>query len=91
MSLLSKTDHTTHCGWKGDAKYYSINLDSENYLLPSIQKRSSFELLDADWYCNDVETELKNAAWYYPEPYEKAKNIKDYVAFCELANLFEDI
>ena len=30
-----------------------------------------------------TETEFKNAAWYYPEPKEKAKNIKDYVAFCE--------
>ncbi|CZS96781.1 related to DUF427 domain protein [Rhynchosporium agropyri] len=53
-SLLSKTDHTTHCPWKGDAAYYNINLDK---------------------------TELKNAAWYYPEPKEKAENIKNYVAF----------
>jgi len=30
-----------------------------------------------------VETEFKNAAWFYPDPMEKAKNIKDYVAFCE--------
>lgn len=30
-----------------------------------------------------TETELKNAAWYYPTPFDKAKNIKDYVAFCE--------
>ncbi|KAH6671964.1 hypothetical protein B0J14DRAFT_594842 [Halenospora varia] len=54
MSYLSKTDHSTHCPWKGDASYYSINLDK---------------------------TELKNAAWYYPEPKEKAVNIKDHVAF----------
>lgn len=27
--------------------------------------------------------ESKDAAWYYPEPYEKAMNIKDHVAFCE--------
>ncbi|KAH8802740.1 DUF427 domain protein [Xylogone sp. PMI_703] len=26
-------------------------------------------------------TELKNAAWYYPQPLEKATHIKDYVAF----------
>lgn len=32
------------------------------------------------------ETELKNAAWYYPEPMEKAKKIKDYVAFCEFSS-----
>jgi hypothetical protein len=28
--------------------------------------------------------ELENAAWYYPEPMEKASNIKGYVAFCEI-------
>jgi len=54
MAMLSKTDHTTHCPWKGDASYYSISLDK---------------------------TELKNAAWYYPTPSDKAKNIKDHVAF----------
>ncbi|RDL31397.1 uncharacterized protein BP5553_09606 [Venustampulla echinocandica] len=54
MSYLSKTDHSTHCPWKGDASYYNVNLDK---------------------------TELKNAAWYYPEPLEKAKDIKNYVAF----------
>jgi hypothetical protein len=30
-----------------------------------------------------IETEFKNAAWYYPKPLEKATNIKDHVAFCE--------
>jgi uncharacterized protein (DUF427 family) len=30
-----------------------------------------------------AETEFKNAAWYYPSPSDKAKNIKDYVAFCK--------
>lgn len=29
-----------------------------------------------------IETELSNAAWYYPETKEKANNIKNYVAFC---------
>jgi len=54
QSMLAKTDHSTHCPWKGDASYYTINLDK---------------------------TELKNAAWYYPDPKEKAVNIKDHVAF----------
>ncbi|KAL3420117.1 DUF427 domain-containing protein [Phlyctema vagabunda] len=53
-SYFTKTDHSTHCPWKGDASYYTINLDK---------------------------TELKNAAWYYPEVKEKAKNIENYVAF----------
>lgn len=30
-----------------------------------------------------LDTELANAAWYYPAPFDKAKHIKDYVAFCE--------
>ena len=30
-----------------------------------------------------TETELKDAAWYYPETKEKANNIKGYVAFCK--------
>lgn len=26
---LSKTDHSTHCPWKGDASYYSIHADGK--------------------------------------------------------------
>ena len=26
--------------------------------------------------------DLKNAAWYYPEPLDGAQHIKDHVAFC---------
>ncbi|KAJ0116007.1 hypothetical protein J7T55_004177 [Diaporthe amygdali] len=26
---LSKTDHSTHCPWKGDASYYSIHADGQ--------------------------------------------------------------
>ncbi|KAE8140894.1 hypothetical protein BDV38DRAFT_279870 [Aspergillus pseudotamarii] len=53
-SLFVKSDHTTYCGWKGDAKYFSIVLGDET---------------------------TPNAAWYYPEPFDKAKHIKDFVAF----------
>lgn len=45
--------HTT-CFWKGQASYYTIEVDGQ---------------------------ENKDAAWYYPEPQEKANNIKRYVAF----------
>ena len=27
MSLLARTAHSTHCPYKGDASYYSINAD----------------------------------------------------------------
>ncbi|WPG99287.1 Hypothetical protein R9X50_00210000 [Acrodontium crateriforme] len=33
--------------------------------------------------------ELENAAWYYPQPYEKAANIKDHVAFYKTKVLIE--
>ncbi|KAK0112057.1 hypothetical protein ONS96_001317 [Cadophora gregata f. sp. sojae] len=31
MSSLSKTDHSTHCPWKGDAAYYTISLDKTEF------------------------------------------------------------
>ena len=45
--------HTT-CHWKGEASYYSLNVDGN---------------------------ENRDAAWYYPDPSDLAKNIKDHVAF----------
>ena len=33
---------------------------------------------------------MKNAAWYYPTPFDKAQNIKDYVAFCKRLRKCED-
>jgi len=32
----------------------------------------------------------KNAAWYYPEPKEKASEIKDYVAFWHGVQVFDN-
>ena len=53
-NFLVASSKTTHCPWKGDAHYFSINVqDSLN----------------------------QDAAWYYPEPKEAAKEIKDMVAF----------
>lgn len=46
---------------------------------------SMTEQLLLDFVLMQAETEMKNAAWYYPTPKEKAANIKDYVAFCMLA------
>ena len=51
---FEKTDKTTHCPWKGEASYYTIEVDGDKN---------------------------ENAAWYYPEPFEKATHIKDHVAF----------
>ena len=38
----------------------------------------------ASYYTLKVDGQTyKDAAWYYPEPKDKAKNIKDHVAFCK--------
>lgn len=49
-------ESSTHtvCSWKGEANYYTIEVDGQ---------------------------QNKDAAWYYPNPQEKAKNIQGYVAF----------
>ena len=51
---LEPSDHTTVCGWKGTANYYSLKV-------------------------GDVSNE--NAAWYYAEPKDAAKEIKGRIAF----------
>jgi uncharacterized protein (DUF427 family) len=45
---------TTHCPWKGDASYYSVEAAG---------------------------TQNPDAAWFYPEPFAAAEEIRDYVAF----------
>ncbi|MCJ1226366.1 hypothetical protein MMC12_003016 [Toensbergia leucococca] len=54
QSILTESDTTATCPWKGKASYYDVTVDGQ---------------------------EVKNAGWYYPQPKEKAENIKDHVAF----------
>lgn len=40
---------------------------------------------EASYYTIKVDgTEVKDGAWYYPQTFEKAAHIKDFVAFCKL-------
>jgi len=48
MSYFTKTDLSTRCPWKGDASYYSINLDSKTPF-------NALELIDIDETRNRVE------------------------------------
>lgn len=52
--FLEESDHTSQCGWKGQAHYYHLKVNDE---------------------VNE------NAVWYYPEPKEAAKDIKNRSAF----------
>ena len=54
MDYLKPSDYHTTCPWKGEASYYTVEVNGE---------------------------ENPNAAFYYPTPSDKAKHIKDHVAF----------
>jgi len=54
QSILSSSNTTSSCPWKGKASYYNLTVDGNT---------------------------LKDAAWYYPSPLDKASHIKDHVAF----------
>jgi uncharacterized protein (DUF427 family) len=53
-ALLKPSNTHSTCPWKGEASYYTIEIDGK---------------------------ENVDAAWYYPEPKEAAKEIKDHIAF----------
>jgi uncharacterized protein (DUF427 family) len=70
----------------------TIVVEGNHYFPPDSVERKYFEPSDdhttcpwkgvASYYDVVVEGDRnRNAAWYYPEPKEKARNIKDYVAF----------
>lgn len=51
---FKESSHHTTCPWKGEASYYTLDVDGKSN---------------------------ENGAWYYPQPKEAAKQIKDRVAF----------
>lgn len=51
--LTPSTTHT-HCPWKGEASYYSVEVNGKT---------------------------APDAAWYYAEPSQRARQIKGHVAF----------
>jgi len=53
-SLLTPSDTTTFCPWKGTAHYHHLVVDG---------------------------AENRDAAWFYPDPKDKAENIRGRMAF----------
>ncbi|KAJ7288505.1 DUF427-domain-containing protein [Mycena rebaudengoi] len=62
VEVLSDSNTSTVCPWKGRASYYNATINGKTI--------------------NDI-------AWYYPEPLEKAKQIKGHVAFYKNKVTFE--
>lgn len=52
--FFKESNTHTHCPWKGEASYYTLEVNGETN---------------------------PDAAWYYPETSDLAKQIKGYVAF----------
>lgn len=61
--VLVASDHTSHCGWKGDASYFTLDVGGQRN---------------------------ENAAWYYAEPYDAAKEIRGRVAFWKGVQVVSD-
>ena len=70
----------------------TVVVEGNNYFPPDSLKREFFKGSDlhttcpwkglASYYSIEVNgKQLKDAAWYYPEPKSAANQIKDYVAF----------
>ena len=77
--VLAESSHTERV--EGN-HYFPPNAINKAHLKPSsTQTRCPWKGL-ASYYDVEVEGRLiKDAAWYYPDPKDAAKNIKDHVAF----------
>ncbi|KAG1775814.1 DUF427-domain-containing protein [Suillus placidus] len=65
-SLLTPSDTSTECAWKGTASYYSAQIHGDT-------------VKDIAW---QVEATVSaTPGWYYADPKTKASHIKDHVAF----------
>ena len=62
--------------------YFPADAVNKEYLQPSATHTTCPWKGLASYYTVQVDDKTnKDAAWYYPEPKEAAKQIKDYVAF----------
>lgn len=62
--------------------YFPAESINKKYFKPSTNHTTCPWKGEASYYTLDVNEKLNaDAAWYYPEPKDAAKNIKGYVAF----------
>ncbi|MBR8828206.1 MAG: DUF427 domain-containing protein [Gomphosphaeria aponina SAG 52.96 = DSM 107014] len=62
--------------------YFPPDSINQQYFKESNTHTNCFWKGEASYYTIEVEgKENQDAAWYYPRPQAKAKNIQDYVAF----------
>lgn len=70
--------------------YFPPNSVNSAFLKPSETTTICHWKGEASYYTIKVNEDInKNAAWYYPNPKEKASDIKDYVAFWKGVSITE--
>lgn len=73
-----------------DNHYFPADSVKKEFLEPSVTKSDCCWKGEASYCTIKVGDDLnKDAAWFYPEPKEKALNIKDYVAFWKGVEIIE--
>lgn len=77
--VLAESDH---CEMVEGNYYFPPDTINQEYFQPSDTHTTCSWKGVANYYTVVVDgQENKDAAWYYPEPKEKANNIKNYIAF----------
>ncbi len=86
MGLLAKTDHSTHCPFKGDASYYTVNAGGKtaenavwSYELPFDEAAGIGGYLAFYW--REMDHWFEDIVWHYPDPVHESARIKDYLCF----------
>ena len=70
--------------------YFPPDSIKKDFLLPSDTRSNCPWKGGASYYTIKVGEDInKDAAWFYPDPKEKAQNIKDYVAFWKGVEIIE--
>jgi len=70
--------------------YFPLETINKEYFKDNDTKSTCFWKGQASYYDIEVKGKTnKDAAWYYPDPKSKAKNIKDYVAFWKGVEVIE--
>ncbi len=78
-TVIAESDHTEMV--EGN-HYFPPEAVKKEYFTDSATHTTCPWKGKASYYTVRVDSQsLKDAAWYYPEPKEAAKNIKDHVAF----------
>lgn len=77
--IIAESDKTIEIE---DNQYFPPDSIKKEYFLPSDRHSTCHWKGEASYYHVKVGEEVnENAAWYYPEPKDAAKEIKGYIAF----------